>query len=256
MRQLNSVEASDVRRFVAIVRVRMNSSRLPGKALMPVVGKPLLELLLERLNRARSLDGVVVATTANREDDEIERVARRIGAGGFRGSESDVLGRVLQAAIEARADAIVEICGDCPLIDPEVVDNLVATFRSADCDFASNCLKRTYPRGLDAQVFWTRVLAETDRLTSDPPDREHVSLYIYEHPERFRLRSVESGLPERYWDWRLTIDTAEDLQLIETIYTRLYPENPAFRLHEILGLLDREPELLQMNCAIRQKAVR
>jgi spore coat polysaccharide biosynthesis protein SpsF len=241
----------------AIIQARMTSSRLPGKIMRPILGKPALQLLVERLSRARAVDNIVVATTANATDDVVEDLADRLRIGCFRGSEDDVLARVLGAAQAHNVDLIVEITGDCPLIDPEVIDLVVDAFHDhPPVDYASNVLRRTYPRGLDTQVFPTGVLEEVARLTDDPVDHEHVSLYIYEHPERFRLRNVESGLPERYWPLRMTLDTAEDMALIQAVYEELYPCNPAFRIGDILALLDRRPELVALNSHIEQKLVR
>jgi spore coat polysaccharide biosynthesis protein SpsF len=243
-------------RTAAIVQARMTSSRLPGKIVRPILGQPMLALLIERLRRAKHIDDVIVATTSNATDDVVEALCRQVGAGCFRGSEEDVLDRVLRAAHAHRVELIVEITGDCPLIDPVIVDRLVEMYREGGSDYVANVLRRTFPRGLDTQVFPTSVLDEVVRLTDDPVDHEHVSLYIYEHPERFRLRNLESGLPERYWDLRLTVDTLEDFSLITAIYEALYPVNPAFGLGDVLALLDRRPELAALNQSIQQKAVR
>jgi spore coat polysaccharide biosynthesis protein SpsF len=231
---------------------------MPGKILSPILGKPMLELLIERLRRARLLDDVWVATTVNGTDDPTERLARRLGAGCFRGSELDVLDRVLKAAHAAQADVIVEITGDCPLIDPGVIDRLVETYLANDYDYVSNVLHLTYPRGLDTQVYSTKVLERVASLTDDPIDHEHVSIYIYSHPELFSLHNVESGLPdaERVGKMRLTVDTPEDFALIRTIYEELYPSRPDFKLDDILNLLKRRPELLSLNAHIQQKRAR
>ncbi|HLJ93365.1 MAG TPA: glycosyltransferase family protein [Gemmataceae bacterium] len=243
-------------KVVSTIEARMRSSRLPGKVLRPAVGKPMLELLIERLRRARRIDQIVVATTGHPSDDAIDELARRLGVGCFRGSEEDVLDRVLRAAQSVGADLIVEITGDCPLADPEIIDDLVDVYRANSYDYVANVLKRTYPAGLDIQVFATAVLAEVARLTQDPADREHVSLYIYEHPERYRLHNVESDLPENYWDLRLTLDTPEDYELLAAVYEELYPRNPAFRLDDVLRLLDRRPDLRALNAEIQDKPVR
>lgn len=243
-------------RTVAIVQARMTSSRLPGKILRPILGRPMLELLLERLQRARRLDGVVVATTTNRADDAVEELALRMDVGCFRGSESDVLERVLRAARAHAVDVIVEITGDCPLVDPEVVDAVVDAYREAEVDYASNTLRRTFPRGFDTQVFSTRVLEDVARLTGDPLDHEHVSLYIYEHPDRYVLRNVDSGLPETFWDLRLTVDAIEDFTLVSEVFQCLYPTRPSFGLRDVVELLASRPELIEINRHIRQKAVR
>lgn len=240
----------------AIVQARMTSTRLPGKIMRPVLGKPLLELLVERVRRAKGVDEVVIATTTNADDDEVESLTQRLGVGCFRGSEHDVLDRVLQAAHAFDVDLIVEITGDCPLIDFQVIDKLLEVYHANNYDYVANVLKRTYPRGLDTQVFATSVLDEVARLTDDPVDHEHVSLYIYEHPERFKLHNVESGLPEEYWDLRLTVDTPDDFELIRRIYEALYPSNPAFTIKDIGMLFQRQPELREINQHIAQKAVR
>jgi spore coat polysaccharide biosynthesis protein SpsF len=242
-------------KIIATIEARMTSSRLPGKVLKPILGRPTLELLIDRLRLARSLNDVVVATTTNPADDAIEALARTLGAGCYRGSENDVLDRVLKTAKSVNAGVIVEITGDCPLIDPGVVDQLVACYLASKFDYVANTLYRTFPRGLDTQVFSTSTLEEVSRLTQDPADREHVSLYIYRHPERFSLHNVKSGLPEKHWQHRLTVDTPEDFALIETIFERLYPQNPAFTLHDVINLLEREPELTEINREVRQKAL-
>jgi spore coat polysaccharide biosynthesis protein SpsF len=240
---------------VCTIQARMTSTRLPGKVLMPVLGKPLLELMIERLRRARHVDEIVVATTEDASSDPIEELAERLGVGCFRGSEDDVLARVLGAAHAFGADLIVETTGDCPLIDPAVVDRVIEGFREGGVDYCSNILKRTYPRGLDVQVFPTRVLEEVDRRTDDPSDREHVSLYIYEKPGRFRLRNVESAHPDSA-ELRLTVDAPEDYELIRAVFEALYESDPAFGLEEMLALFEARPELPELNRDIEQKPAR
>ncbi|PKL70354.1 MAG: spore coat biosynthesis protein F [Methanomicrobiales archaeon HGW-Methanomicrobiales-1] len=242
-------------KIVATIEARMTSNRLPGKILRPILGKPTLELLIERLAHVRQIDQIVVATTSNRTDDVVEELACRLGIGCYRGSEDDVLDRVIKAAQSYDADIIVEITGDCPLLDPKVIDHLIEIFLHNSYDYVSNTLKQTYPNGLDAQVFSLKTLEEVASLTLDPVDHEHVSLYIYEHPERYTLFNLESGLPEKYWDLRLTVDTIEDFGLINSIYEELYPKNPRFTLEDILDLLDKKPDLININKQIQQKKV-
>jgi spore coat polysaccharide biosynthesis protein SpsF len=221
-----------------------------------VLGKPLLELLIERLRRVPLLDHIVVATTVNGTDDAIEHLALRLGVGCYRGNEEDVLDRVLRAARSRGADLIVEITGDCPVIDPATISRVIEAFRSNQVDYCSNVLERTYPRGMDVQVFPVAVLEAVARLTSDPTDHEHVSLYIYNHPERFRLLNVASGLPVAAATLRLTVDTPKDFDLIRQIYEELYPVKPDFGLSDILALFERRPELPDLNREIQQKPVR
>lgn len=253
---MNDTIQTRTMKTIAIIEARMKSTRLPGKNLRPILGKPMLEMLVERLNQARTLDGVVVATTTDPSDDAIEQTCARIGAGCYRGSMDDVLDRVLSAAQAFNADAIVEITGDCPLTDPAMVDEIVNVYRASGCDYVGNVRPATHPIGLAVQVFATRVLEETARSTQDPADREHVSLYIYEHPEKFTLKNVESGLPEKYRSYRLTVDTPEDFTVVSAVFEALYPANPAFGLQEILNFLDGKPELLELNGGIQQKAAR
>ncbi len=241
---------------VITIEARMRSSRLPGKVLLPILGAPMLLRMIERLRRVQRADAIVVATTEHLADDPIVAVADRAGVGVYRGSEDDVLGRVLGAAVATGADLIVETTADCPLVDPAVVDQVIHTFATNQVDYCANVLAPTYPRGLDVQVFPTRVLAEVAALTSDPADREHVSLYIYQNPERYRLLNVASGLAPSVADIRLTVDTPEDFALITAIYEALYPDNPRFGLAEVLELLGGRPTLLALNEQVRQKAVR
>ncbi|MDD1667146.1 MAG: glycosyltransferase family protein [Methanomicrobiales archaeon] len=240
----------------AIIEARMTSTRLPGKVLFPVLGRPLLAHLVERLERAGTLDAIIVATTVNAADDPIADLAEELPVGCFRGSELDVLDRVLRAAEAGRVDTIVEVTGDCPLIDPAIVDRVVETYQAGSADYVSNTLERTFPRGMDTQVFSRAVLSEVSRLTADPVDHEHVSLYIYEHPERFSLRNVGSGLPPGCGDLRLTLDTPEDFTLIRTIFEELCPVKKDFGLGDILELFRRRPELPLINRHVMQKKVR
>ena len=242
-------------RRVVTIEARMTSSRLPGKVLLPAAGRPLLEHMIERLGRARHVDAVVVATTEEAACDPIAELADRLGVGCFRGSEEDVLGRVLGAAQAYDADVIVETTGDCPLIDPAIVDLVIERFAEGGVEYCSNTLERTYPRGMDVQVFPAAVLAEVTELTNDPADREHVSLYIYEHPERYRLRSVVSERPDTA-ELRLTVDTQEDYALVKAIFEALYPRDPAFGLEAVLALMDERADLRELNRHIQQKPVR
>ncbi|MBF0254453.1 MAG: glycosyltransferase family protein [Candidatus Omnitrophica bacterium] len=241
---------------IATIEARMSSSRLPGKVLMPLADRPSLERMVERIRRAKSIDEVVVATTVSAADDAVVEWAQSAGVAVFRGSEEDVLLRVLEAARAFHGGIICELTGDCPLIDPEIIDALMDRYVRSNADYVSNILRRTYPRGLDTQIFSTQVLEEVDRLTQDPADRENVSLYIYEHPERFRLDGMEAPEPLRRPKLRWTVDTQEDYAMIAGIYAELYPKNPAFTSFDVMAYLDRHPELRDLNAHVVQKKVR
>ncbi|MCC7015702.1 MAG: glycosyltransferase family protein [Rhodospirillales bacterium] len=242
-------------RTVATIEARMTSTRLPGKVLKEAVGKPMLELMIERLRRAPSLDGIVVATTTNVADAPVAALAERLGVGVWRGSENDVLQRVLDAATHHDVDVIVETTGDCPLIDPAAVEDCIRVYRAAKVDYVSNVLERSYPVGMDTQVFATSILVDVARRTNDPADREHVSLYIYRHPEIYSLRNVPAPPVLARPDLALTLDTPEDYRLIGAVFEALYPKNPAFTLADVLALLDRRPEIAAMNAHVRRKKV-
>jgi spore coat polysaccharide biosynthesis protein SpsF len=243
-------------RVVCFIEARFQSTRLPGKVLAPILGRPMLELMIERLQRSRMVDDIVVATTDRPTDDATAALCHRIGVGCFRGSEDDVLARVLGAARAFEADVIVETTGDCPLHDAAIVDKVVADFCLGGADFVSNTLEYSTPRGTDVRVFTTDALDEINRTSDDPADHEHVSLHFWEHPERYRLRNVRTELPPGAADLRLTVDTPEDLALVTRVYEELYPGNPTFTLSDVLSLLEKKPQIAALNRAIVQKPVR
>ncbi len=234
-------------RVVATIEARMASTRLPGKVLKQAIGKPMLELMVERLRRVPSLDGIVIATTINPPDAAIVELAERLGVGWHRGSEMDVTARLLGAAAEHHIEVIVETTGDCPLIDPEAVELCVRDYLKGGVDYVSNILERSYPIGMDTQVFSTATLADVDRRTHDPFDREHGAVFIYRNPDLYKVRNVAA--PPELIDpkLRLTLDTAEDYELICRLFEALYPENPAFTLADVLALIRRRPDLREIN---------
>ncbi len=244
------------KKIVATIEARFASSRLPGKTLIVICGKPTLELIIERIKRSKFIDEIVVATTVNPDCDAIEELANRLGVGCFRGSEEDVLDRVLQAAKAYNADIIVELTGDETLIDPVIVDQLIDYHLKNDFDYVSNVLNRRYPRGLDTQVFAVSVLDEVSRLTNEPADRENVSLYIYEHPERYKLGSIEAPEKFNHPDWRWTLDTKEDLEFLKAVYEALYSVKKDFDSYDVFELIKKDPHLLKINERVKQKAVR
>ncbi|MBS4096877.1 MAG: glycosyltransferase family protein [Sulfuricella sp.] len=240
-------------RTVIIVQARMTSTRLPGKVLKTVLGKPLLEYQIERLRRVKLADEIVIATTVNETDQPIVELCQRLGVSCTRGSEEDVLARYYEAAKQYRADVVVRVTSDCPVIDPEVIDEAIRFYldRQGECDYVSNGLKRTYPRGMDAEVFPFRVLAEAYNEAVDPPEREHVTPFIYRRPQRYRVANVM--LEQNQGNHRWTVDTLEDLELVSRIIADLYPVNPSFSMQDILDLLARHPDWSEINAHIEQK---
>ncbi|SVD84222.1 uncharacterized protein METZ01_LOCUS437076, partial [marine metagenome] len=185
---------------------------------METAGKPMLAHMVERLKRVPQLDDIIIATTTNATDDPIVKLAQNLRVLWYRGPEHDVLGRVLTAALTHKVDIIVETTGDCPLIDPEIVSNTIEAYRSASVDYASNALEpRTYPVGMDTQVFATNILADVAERTSAENDREHVSLFIYNNPQIYKLKAIKAATHHHAPQVRLTLDTRQDLKLIRRL---------------------------------------
>jgi len=244
-------------RVIASIEARMGSTRLPGKVLADVCGQPALTRLVRRLRRSRAINGIILATTASSKDDPLEQWARNEGLPCHRGSEDDVLQRVVDAHQSLRTDVIVEVTGDCILLDPQLIDMGIETFLQNDCDVVTTVRKETFPQGMDVQVFRFRDLDHVARTVADSAVREHVSLYFYEHPERFRI--IHLFAPERWKApaLRLMLDYPEDLKLITEIYRRLEPRHgDAFGLEEIMDLLRKEPALAEINSTCTAKPVR
>lgn len=242
------------KKIVATIEARMTSSRLPGKVLLPLAGKPALGHLIERIQNSKYVDEIVVATTINYADERIVSLAKSLGVNYFRGSEDDVLSRVLLAAQSVHGDIIVELTGDCPLVNGELIDRGIEEFFSHDVDYASNTLTRSYPDGFDVQVFPVAVLAEVAKLTQDPVDRVHVSLYMYNHPERFRLHNWLPTKKELFWpDLRVTLDEKADYELLNIIFEKLLPDNKKFGVSEVITFLRNNQQLLAINKNVRTK---
>jgi len=240
-------------RTVAIIQARMGSTRLPGKVLMDLEGRTILDRVVTRVRRAKSLADVVVATTDLPEDDAIVDECNRLGVRFYRGSSDDVLDRYYRAAAAAEAEGIVRITSDCPLIDPEIIDNLLWYIANAPpVDYHSNILDyRTFPRGLDVEYMSWSTLETAWKEAIDPAEREHVTLYIYRRPEQFRLSGMRND--DDLSDHRWTVDTPEDLELVRKIYHALGRDD--FNLDDVLGVLELHPEWSAINAHIEQKKV-
>lgn len=225
---------------------------MPGKVLLNLGGRTVLARVVERVRRSRTASQVIVATTSGADDNRVVEECRRLGIETFRGSEDDVLDRYYQAASKARADVVVRICSDCPLIDPEIVDRAVEEFMESSADYASNALERTYPRGLDVEVLTYKALERCWREAKLFYQRSHVTAYIYENPRLFEILRVtgEAGHSGHRW----TLDTREDYQFMRAVYERM-PDHDHFSWRDVLELLDREPGIAELNRHIVQKAL-
>lgn len=238
----------------AIVQARMGSTRLPGKVMKEIVGKPMLELMIERLKRSEELNGIIIATTVKESEQPIvDLVGSLEDILLFRGSEDDVLARYHGAAVFYDVETVIRLTSDCPLIDPVVLDRIVDVYheKAGTIDYASNIRERTYPRGLDVEVFSFAALDRAFKEATLQPYREHVTEYILQRPEDFRMYDVVDKSNNSFLRW--TVDTQEDFELITKIYESLYMSQPDFKYHDILMLLEKHPEWNLINAHIEQK---
>ena len=238
-------------RTVVVIQARIGSRRLPGKVLADIGGRPMIAHVLERAEAITGIDEVMVAVPDLPEDDPLASAVASLGASVVRGATDDVLGRYLAAADAGRADVVVRVTADCPLLSPSVSSSVVAAYARGGADYASNTLERRSPRGLDTEVVSVETLRAAGRESTDPAEREHVTPFIWRRPDRFRLRSVRA--PSDRSAVRLTVDVAEDLALVRSVHEELGPG--LFDVDEILELLDRRPELAAINAEISQKLV-
>lgn len=217
-------------------------------------GKPMIEHLLTRLSQSQKVNEVILATTVNSTDDYLAKSVSDLGYRVFRGSEEDVMARVLGAAKFSNADAIVEICGDCPLIDPAVVDEVVGVFLTANVDYVANNLEESFPDGMDVRVFSRKALEKSESMTQESLDREHVTRHIILSKEHFSRKNVSAPSDVRWPELHLTLDEQADYQLIDQIFG--YFKNKTFGVREIIELLkSKHPEWLEINRLVKRRGL-
>lgn len=240
-------------KIVATIEARMTSSRLPGKPMMTVCGQPMLGHLVDRLKAVESIDTIVLATTKNKADDLLAEYALGIDIEVFRGDEEDVMGRVIGAGKSVNADIVVEITGDCPIIDPEIVEQVIRTFKENTYEYVGNQHVRSYPDGMDVQVFALATLIKSGSMTIDPLDREHVTLHIRNNPQLFSHLNIVAP-PELYWpDLGLTLDEERDYQLLKKIIEYFKDSNPLFSCLDVVRYLKNNPALVNINSEVTRK---
>lgn len=230
----------------------MNSTRLPGKVLKKVLDKTLLEYQLERVQRSSLIDEIVIATTNNESDDVVVDLCNKLPVDVYHGLEDDVLSRYYGAAVSSGAGLIVRLTSDCPLIDPEVLDEVIQLYLDHDdVDYVSNAMKRTFPRGLDTEVFSFETLEQAFHQARKSSEREHVTPFIHQQPEKFKMACVMNEIDLSHHRW--TVDTEEDFELIRRILESLYPIYPQFTMQDVLDLLEKNPAWFTINAHIEQK---
>jgi spore coat polysaccharide biosynthesis protein SpsF (cytidylyltransferase family) len=229
----------------AIIQARVGSTRLPGKVLLKIMGKTILEYGLERVKKAKMIDKIIVATTKKEEDLSIVNLMHKLKVNVYRGSEDDVLDRYYQAAKIFKAKHIARITSDNPLIDPQIIDKIVKRYFESSADYCSNTLEETFPDGEDVEVFKFSALREAWKKAKLPSEREHVTPYLKKHPEKFKIVNVKNkkNLSDKRW----TVDGKKDFELIKAILKALYPKNPSFLMKDILKFLKTNPRLEDLN---------
>ena len=242
-------------KVVAIIQARMGSTRLPEKVMKNILGKPVILWDLDRVSLSKLIDEIVVAIPYGTENDVIADTIKEYNDKIViaKGSENDVLDRYYQAAVQTNADVVVRITSDCPLIDPFVIDNVIKHFLDNDCDYCSNSLTRTYPRGLDTEVFSFKALETAWNEAKKDYEREHVTPYIIENLDKFKLLNVANDIDLSHLRW--TLDTKEDFEFIGAIYERIHSKKQLFLMDDVLELMDKESELIDINKHVEQKQI-
>jgi len=243
-------------KIIATIEARMGSSRLPGKSIKKILGKPMLELLIERVKRSKFLDEIIIATSTSKQDDKIEKLANSINVNCFRGSEEDVLERVVNAVKSRNGDVIVELWGDNPLIDPEIIDDLIQFYMNNKYDCVGTTLpnfQKTYPLGISAIIFSTKILEQVEKITDELDDRENVSNYIYEHVEKYTVAPLPCPKELNFPEISLTVDQIKDFELIKKIFEALYPINNTFNTHDVIKFLNENPRIKEINSDVIRK---
>lgn len=235
-------------KVLALLQARTTSTRLPEKVLLPLLGKPMILRQIERLQRTKLIDQLTVVTSAEDSDDKLANVCAENGIHCFRGSLNDVLDRFFQAASKVNPVHVLRLTADCPLADPELIDQIIQYYLMGEYDYASNTIQPTFPDGLDVEIFSYKCLERAWKEAELPSQREHVTPYIYRQDSGFKVGHYKAD--QDFSQLRWTVDEAKDFKLIEQIYSSLYPVNPAFTTEDILTLLKENAELQTVNTDI------
>ena len=236
-----------------IIQARMSSQRLPGKIMKIISGKPMIEHLLLSLTHCKNINEIIVATTTNKEDDLLVDFLEKNNWKYFRGDEHDVLLRYVHTLEKFPAEYVVRITADNPLTDPQIVDSVIEKAIQTKSEYVSNHLIKTYPLGYVVEVISAKTLLRIEKITKKPEDREHVTWYVYRNKDKFKTSNLKAPADLSFPNWRLTVDTKEDFLLIEKIYHKLFKKNSFIKYNEVIKLLLKFPEFLQINQNIKQK---
>lgn len=238
--------------IAGIIQARLASTRLPRKIMLQACGKSMLELMIERVKRSTKLDKIIIATSTNKQDDEIAKFCKDLKVDCYRGSEDDLLARYKEAADSFNVDVIVRLTSDTPIIDPKTIDNVIEAYLKNNYDFVSNCypMPRTYPDGTNVEVFSHEILNDANKEAKKPSEREHVTFFMWMQPDRYKIFRVD--YQHDISKYRLNLDYEEDYVLLKTIFEELYPKNQIFSMEDVLEWLDKHPDIYKINSKIRQ----
>ena len=247
-------------KFITTIEARMTSSRLPGKVLYKIDNKTVLEILIERIKNSNFISSIIIATTTNKTDDQIEDYASKLGVSCYRGSENDVLGRLANAIKKCNEEHVIQLTGDNPLIDPKIIDYMCNyyLFSKKRYDFLTNnglmnLENHFLPLGMDVSIFKKKDLIDIAKISTDPETREHPTLYFYrEGKEKFNIKNIE--IPEVWlnkMNLRLTLDTDKDFEVIRTIFKNLYKPDLCFSLDDIYSFIKKNPGISEINSNIK-----
>jgi spore coat polysaccharide biosynthesis protein SpsF len=250
-----------MKKVCAIIQARMTSTRLPGKVLMNIEGKPMLWHVIERIKHSKKTNDIILTIPNTKENDILEKFAKENKIKYFRGSEQDVLSRYYETAKKFKCDVVVRITSDCPLIDPKIIDLVIEKHLNSGADFTTNFLegekgitiKRSFPRGLEVEVFNFLTLKEAHQQAKKQYQREHIDPYIFEHPKNFHLASIKNMPDLSYMRW--TVDEQKDLDFVREVYKKLYAKKKMFYIEDVVKLLKKYPELMEINKDVKQKAI-
>lgn len=239
-------------KILCLLQARMSSSRFPGKIMKPILVKPMIQHILDSLSFSKMIDEIVVITSINSKDDILVEYLEKNNWKYFRGDENDVLKRYVDATTKFGGDYIVRVTADNPLLDPAIIDEVILTTTKNKADYGSNNLIKSYPYGYYVEVISRKTLEEIENKTTSLVDREHVTLFIHKNKEKFKIINILAPTKLSHPDWRLTVDTAEDLKLIKKIFENLYSKNMPIKYKDVIAFLSKNSELLKINENVHQ----
>ena len=236
---------------IAIIQARTGSNRLPGKIMMEIEGKTMLEYMIERVSKSKKLDKIIIATTNKKNDDVIVSLAKKLNIDYFRGSEDDVLDRYYNASKKFNADIVVRLCSDSPLLDGKIVDNILEEYLSGDYDYVGNLSPspRTFPDGLGVEVFSSELLNDAQLNAKKPSEREHVTFYMWMQPKKYKIHRVDYKNDSS--KYRFNLDYAEDYKFLKKIFENFYKNNRNFDIESVITWLEKNPEIFKINSMIQ-----